>query len=257
MKFWSLLVCIEISLNTPAMAMSDFQYQHALRKLDNSQRSTDAILRELGASQAETSPGEAGQSPKHKLSPLFRVHLSELPVRLQVGKLLYGTILNRLVIGADGSPVIIILKDDQSFASDLRLIGLAKQAGTQGRVSIEIQKIVFQTGKAFPLQGVALDADGAFGLAAQVVSGKALALAGSMAASFISGIAAGSQTTTASPFGFSQTQPTGRNAVLQGVAQTAADQSKRMIEEATQEKPILIVEAGTNVSVMVQEEVRF
>jgi hypothetical protein len=103
---------------------------------------------------------------------------------------------------------------------------------------------------------VALDTEGAFGLTAQVLNGKALAVAGAMASSFIAGLASGQQSQTTGPFGFSQTQPTGRNAILQGVAQTAADQSKRFIEETTSEKPVLVVEALTPVTVFVQEEVR-
>ena len=54
-----------------------------------------------------------------------------------------------------------------------------------------------------------------------------------------------------------QTQPGNRNGVLQGVAQTAADQSKRLIDDATKEKPILVVEPETKISLYLDEEVRF
>ena len=75
-----------------------------------------------------------------------------------------------------------------------------------------------------------------------------------MAASFLTGYASAQQTTSTNAFGFSETQATGRNALLQGVAQTAADQSKRMIEDATQEKPVLVVSPGTKLSIMFRED---
>lgn len=72
-----------------------------------------------------------------------------------------------------------------------------------------------------------------------------------------SGLAAGQQSQVVGPMGFSQVEPTGRNGVLQGVAQTAAEQSKRLIDDATAEKPVLVVKSGAAVTVWVQEEVRW
>ncbi len=82
-------------------------------------------------------------------------------------------------------------------------------------------------------------------------------IAGSIAGSFISGYAASQQTQQTTAFGFSQPQTGARNGVLQGVAQTAADQSKRLIEDATKEKPILVVEPDTKVSLYLDEEIKF
>jgi NADH:ubiquinone oxidoreductase subunit D len=98
---------------------------------------------------------------------------------------------------------------------------------------------------------------GAYGLEAKVFSSKALMLAGAIAGSFISGFAAAQQTQTTTAIGFQQTQPSMRNGILQGVAQTTADQSKRMIDEATAEKPVLVVEAGESVVAFFDEEVRY
>jgi hypothetical protein len=84
-----------------------------------------------------------------------------------------------------------------------------------------------------------------------------MAMLGAMASSFISGVAASQQTVAPTAFGFQEAPPTGRNAIFQGVAQTAADQSKRIIEESTQEKPILLCTEGTPVTVYLDQEVRF
>jgi type IV secretory pathway VirB10-like protein len=121
---------------------------------------------------------------------------------------------------------------------------------------IDIQKLLLPS-RAIELQATALDTDGAQGLVAEVFSSKAWSIAGAMAGSFISGLASAQQTQSIGALGFTQAQPTGRNALLQGVAQTAADQSKRLVEEATAEKPVLVVERGTAVSVLIQGEVRF
>ena len=128
---------------------------------------------------------------------------------------------------------------------------------TIGGEPLEFQRLISRTGKAIPVQAVGLDQEGAFGLSAQVFSQKAWSVAGAMTSSFIAGLAASQQSQSANAFGFSQPQITGRNSLLQGVAQTAADQSKRLIDEATAEKPVLVVEAGTPVTILIQEEVRF
>ena len=60
-----------------------------------------------------------------------------------------------------------------------------------------------------------------------------------------------------SPIGITQNQITPRNSILQGVAQSAADQSKRLIDEATEEKPVFILKPGADVSIYFTEEVRY
>jgi hypothetical protein len=165
--------------------------------------------------------------------------------------------VTRLVVGADGAPALVELDQGQGAFSSMRVMGMARQSGTAGRLSLEFQRLLFRTGRAISILGVGLDSEGSYGLVAQVFSQKAWAVAGAMASSFVSGLAASQQSQTVNAFGFSQAQPTGRNALLQGVAQTAADQSKRMIEEATAEKPVLVVEEKTSVTILIQEEVRF
>jgi hypothetical protein len=170
--------------------------------------------------------------------------------------MLFGVLVNRLVVGPDGSPAVVELDGGQGWVSGLRIRGVAKQSGTEARVAIEENHLLLPS-RSIAVQADALDLEGAFGLQAEVVSRKVWAVAGAVASSFISGLATGQQTEVSPVPGFSQVQPTGRNAMLQGVAQSAADQSKRLIEEATADKPILIVEAGTPVTLLIHEEVRW
>ncbi|MGK5084889.1 TrbI/VirB10 family protein [Bdellovibrionota bacterium FG-1] len=161
------------------------------------------------------------------------------------------------MVGSEASPAIIELSQNQGIFSGLRILGKARPSATAGRLQIDLNQLVARSGRTFPVKAVALDDAGALGLEAQVFSGKALALAGAMAASLVSGVAASQQTLTPTVLGFGEPKPTGRNALLQGVAQTAADQSHRFIEEATQEKPVLLVEPGALVAIYFEEEVRF
>lgn len=245
-----------IIIPVQAWAMTEPEFQSRAVLLKKAQTKTDALLKSLGvSSESEAAPKSSGRDQES--GSLFRVHGDLSRLQLPVGKLLYGRILNRLVVGADGSPVLIVLDSGQKELSGLRLMGIARQAGTAGRMALEVSRLLLRTGRSLNVQAVGLDPAGSYGLEAQVFSSKALAVAGAMTSSFISGYAASQQTQVANPFGFSTAQPTSRNALLQGVAQTAADQSKRLIDEATAEKPVLVVEAETPVVVLVQEEVRF
>ena len=247
-----LLVCL------PRAAWAqEASYNARLERLHNGQAAVEDALKHYSGALGLGEPHNAPQPAATEGRPsLFQIHGSLSTARLGPGRLLYGTLMTRLVVGPDGSPALIRLSGDQGMGSEVRVLGIARQAGTEGRVSIEISRVLFPA-KTVEIHAQVLDAEGAFGLPAQVWSHKAWAVAGSMASSFISGLAAGQQTQSNSPLGFSQVEPTGRNSVLQGVAQTAADQSKRLIEEATADKPVLTIEAGAVVVVMIQEEVRW
>ena len=215
-----------------------------------------ALRSRYGFAEEPSGAAAESESSESKKPKLLIIHDELKGGRLASGKLLFGKTVSRLVVSGDGAPALVELDDRQGGVSGVRLLGTARASATVGRLSIEFQKLLLNSG-AIPVQATALDAQGAQGLVAEVFSSKAWAIAGAMAGSFITGLASAQQTQSISSFGFAQTQPTGRNALLQGVAQTAADQSKRLVEEATAEKPVLVVEPGTEVTVLIQEEVRF
>lgn len=237
-----------------AYSAQDFRAEAA--RLQNNGDQIDAQMRSMGFllnSKASASGGaERTDRPR-----LFTVHAETAGLRASPGRRLTAQTSNRLVVGPEGSPAIVTVSDGQGLFSGLTALGQAKQASTEGRLFIDLDRLVFRSGKVIAIKGTVLDDAGAFGLKAQVLSSKALMVAGSIAGSFISGYAASQQTTAQNAFGFMQTQPGNRNGVLQGVAQTAADQSKRLIDDATKEKPILVVEPDTKISLYLDEEVRF
>ena len=135
-------------------------------------------------------------------------------------------------------------------------MGTAHQGANPERVQVDLARLILRSGKSIAVSAMALDSDGASGLQAAVFSSKVWAETGALAGSFISGLASASQTQTTNALGFATTQTTGRNALLQGVAQTAADSSKRLIDEATKEKPVLVVDPGVAVTIFFNDEVR-
>jgi len=226
-----------------------------LRLIQENQKRIDQKMAHLGFGVSSV-PSQSLVAEKKEEVRLFQLHDTLTRISIPIGKILFGKTLTRLVVGSESSPVLIELEGEQGVLSGLRLMGKARQASTEGRVSLDLERLLLSSGRAVALQAVGLDDSGAFGIPAQVFSGKAWALAGSVATGFTSGLAASQQTLNANAFGFAQSQTTGRNAILQGVAQAAADQSKRLIEEATREKPVLVIEANTPVTVLVNEEVR-
>ena len=249
---------ILVSASVNALA-EDAAYRATLQRIRAQEGAISGRLNSLrtqyGFPLAESSAAIA-DGKSEMPSKILKVHGEIRGSFLPTGKLLFGRTLSRLVVASEGTPVLLELDDRQGAVSGLRVLGTARPASNPGRVQVDLQKLLLPS-RAISFQGVGLDPDGAQGLVAEVFSSKAWAVAGAMAGSFISGLASAQQTQSVSALGFSQTQPTGRNAILQGVAQTAADQSKRLIEEATAEKPVLVVDSETPITVLIQEEVRF
>ncbi len=233
------------------------QFQQSLKLLNQSQKMTQQKLIQLGVKSRGFNLGEKSQKDDERSQAILVVHNDAKQLRAQAGKLLFGKMLNRLVVSGEEVPAMIELDVGQGLFSDLRVLGKARVSGTEERISIDVNRIITKPGISIAVKGSIQDEDGAYGLSAQVLNSKALAMMGSIASSMVSGIAASQQTMAPNSFGFEQVRPSGRNALLQGVAQTTADQSKRLIEQMTKEKPILVTEAGTPVIVYLDEEVRF
>jgi hypothetical protein len=234
-------------------AFASSSYEERLQRIQAMEGKANQLMEGMGFSM-ESQRIDASSKSRSRL--IQRVN--ESSQLLPSGTLLFSKTMNRLVIGGEEAPAILRLNSSgkhQRFAG-LKAIGNARASSTPGRVLIDVQKIILPSGSSIHLNGVALDRTGAHGLEAQVFSGKALMLAGSMVGSFLSGYASGNQTQTVGPFGNSQLQVSGRNSLLQGVAQTAADQSRNLIEEASKEKPVMVVEPGTAVTIYISDEVR-
>ena len=233
------------------------QFENQLRAIGERSGAIDAQMAKLGFTSGKSPSHRGIDEEKQPGAKILQVYSASKILQAQAGRMITGKTANRLVVAGDGSPAIIELAYDQGIFSGLTVLGKAAISSSPGRLLINCDRLVLRSGKVIAVEAITMDSEGAFGLAAQVVSGKAMAVAGAIAGGFVSGLAASQQTETITPFGFTQTERTGKNAVLQGLAQSAADQSKRLIDEATKEKPVLIVESGTQVSLYFNEEVRF
>ena len=243
-------------LSTQAVA-AESPFHQATREIAAQQKALDHALAGFGVRPEPSSEGVVGGSGSQREQRLFQVHAEMKTIQASAGRFLFGRVIQKLVVASDGAPVVVELLPSQGALSGLRLMGTARHSSAGDRIGIEFQRILFRGGATGSIQAVALDESGALGVPAYVMSQKALSVMGAMASSFISGVASSQQSLVPNAFGFQATQPTGRNAILQGLSQTAADQSKRLIEEATTAKPVLILEPNTEITVLVQEEVRF
>jgi hypothetical protein len=259
-KFISALMLMTIT-NSAVAAISQSEFQTRMDQIRKSHESFKKKAKNMGVVVQEnivvpSKPLTPEELEEQRNRPLFEVHATRKTLLAPAGQLFYGKILNRIIVGAEPVPAIIILDHSQNFFSGLRVLGKARPSGADGRLAIDFNRVVTKSGDTIPIQGYAHDKAGAFGLQAEVFSSKALAVGGALASSFVSGLASAGQTTVPNQFGFSQVDQTGRNAILQGVAKTAADQSKRLIDDATKEIPVLVVEADTPVAIYLEEEVR-
>lgn len=235
-----------------ASSASGAEYSQDLAKIKKGNEAIQNRLHSLGVplGMPKTSVGDASDEERS----LYKVHDRVSRVRVPLGKLVYGKTLTRWVIAAEGTPALIRLNEGQGWLSEVRILGNVRQGGAPGRAVFDGKELLLNTGRSIAVKSTALDDQGAYGIEAQILSGKMLSFAGAVATGVLSGMAASQQSETVNAYGFSQTERTGRNAVLQGLAQSATDQSKRLIDEATAEKPVLIVEPGTSVSIIFQEE---
>ncbi len=248
---------IGISFQCNQTLGDEIDYQRRLANLKESQNQTQVLLNRLGGFSTRSGQSSTNLNGEIDRSPLFRIHGDLKANRIRTGSVLSGHTLNKLVIGGETAPAIIQFEDQQGNLSGLKVLATARPSATDGRVHLDISRVVLHSGRVVTVNAVGLDMTGAQGIAAQVFSSKALAVAGSIATSFVAGVAAAKQTQNTNVFGFTQNQTTGRNAILGGIAQTAADQSKRLIEEATTEKPVLVLDANTPIRVFFPDEVKF
>ncbi len=257
-KFMTVFVFVVAASASRARA-ADAEYDESMSRINARKEKINRQIQELGFNLTKPDPNrtESDEGKPKKRPPRIQVHADLSLLRAPRGKTLLGRTTKRMIVGGEGSRAEVEIGDDQGLFSRLTILGNAIQNSTQDRLLVTFHSVMFRSGKNMKVTAIAQDDSGADGLKAQVFSSKALMVAGAMAGSFISGYVASQQTQSSNAFGFTQTPTTGRNAILQGVAGAAADQSKKLIDDSTKEKPVLVVERGTLVSVYFDEEVRF
>jgi hypothetical protein len=231
-------------------------YSESAKNINQGISRTDAAMELLGLRPRSHLRSPAASPDESSSAPILQIVDATNRLVAPAGKILWGKSLGRIILSSDAHPLKLVLDPEQGLFSGLIVLGIAKASSTSGRVQMDLDRLVLRTGRTESIQGLGLDEQGALGVEAHVLSGKLSATGGALATGFISGLAAGSQSQVTGAFGYSQTEITPRNAILQGLSQAASDQSKRLIEDATRERPILILEPGAHVGIYLQQEVR-
>lgn len=256
---WLLLIFSSLSAwSSPSHALDEKEFRESLSRIAQQQELTDTRIQALGIkgrSSDRTRREETSDS--EKMPPLFQVHANPDRLHAPSGSFVFGTLYNRVVLGSEVVQTVIQVNENQGIFSSLRVTGKARPSGVEDRVALELDRLILKSGRTISIRAIGQDEEGASGIVAQVLTSKSIAVAGSVLGSFLSGAASLLQTATPSGFGFSQVERSPGNALLQGASQVAADQSRAALHEATKERPVLILEAGTPVTLFFEEEVRF
>jgi hypothetical protein len=236
---------------------SSSEYDRQAQRLKADILATEREMERLGlSSQRPASVSERGNKPDVRKFPLIQFVETKKSLIAPPGKILWGVILERIVLSSEPHPIRVRLLQDQGVFSRLTVLGVARPSSTQGRIHFDLDRMVLSTGSVETIAAVGVDEQGSLGVVSHVLSSKALATAGALGTGLLSGVAAGSQSMNQGSLGFTQPEASPRNALLQGLAQAASDQSKRLIDDATKEKPTMILEPGAQVGVLLQSEVR-
>lgn len=118
------------------------------------------------------------------------------------------------------------------------------------RLSVTFSQVVFRDGSFGNIQAQACDAtDQIVGLKGSKVGNKAVNIAGAVGLGFVGGLAEGFQETQGQN-GIVVRPPSLRNALLNATATTALDQSRNLMGDLKDRKPVIEVPAGTAICVL-------
>lgn len=124
-------------------------------------------------------------------------------------------------------------------------------SSSEDRLFVRFSQVVFKDGTFGNLNAEACDqSDKIVGLKGSKVGNKALQLTGSLGLGFLGGFSTALQDTKGQQ-GAVVSEPSLKNALLNGTATTALEESKNMMQDLKNRQPIIEVPQGTSICVMV------
>jgi hypothetical protein len=203
--------------------------------------------------------GQVHQSvaqPRAALGPIRPLARLQVVKRTSSAELPPGSLFKaRLVSGASNGPVRadviepLVVDGEERVAVGTRIVGMGQS--TEERLFIRLSQLVTADGSIQELQGQALDfSDQTVGLKGTLIGNYALKLAAGAALNFAGGMSEGLQESEVKD-GVAVKRPTMKNALLNGAAMAALDQSKETMSSLKSETPIIEVPAGTEFYVLV------
>jgi hypothetical protein len=159
-----------------------------------------------------------------------------------------------LVSGASNGPAKAKLEEPLIVNGDLLLEEGAVLVGqgnsTEERLMLSFTQVVFRDGSFGNVQAQACDSsDQIVGLKGSRIGTKTLSLAGSVGLGLVGGLTEALQDTQGQQ-GVAVRPPSLRNALLHATATTALDQSRNLMSDLKEERPVIEVPAGTILSVL-------
>lgn len=145
----------------------------------------------------------------------------------------------------------LIVNGDTLIPENAIFVG-SGQSGND-RLSVHFTKVVLKDGSVTTVNAIASDKDDQIaGIKGSRISYRATKLATGIGLNFVGGITEGLQTSQGQS-GALVTQPTMRNALLNGAATASLQESQEMMKESENEKPKIEVAVGTSILITFSE----
>ena len=179
--------------------------------------------------------GANGSNPESALPTGFGI-----PVRL----------VNSIQSGESSTPVIAEVTEDINSRSELtipkgtRVIGQASVDDSARRIQVHFQTLVYPEGEQHSVQGLALMPDGSAGLVGDYHSGSGTRQLGRFLGTFVGGMAEGMTERQSAGLMGSYEVGSVRNGLLNGVSQSAQDQTRAITDDLSNTKPTMTLPSG-------------
>jgi len=179
-----------------------------------------------------------------------------LPAGSRISVVLDGELNSEL----SQSPVVAQLSSAFSFQgrtlfpAGTKVLGHVGQGQDSERIPVSFDQFVFPNGHQISVTGLAVMSDGSPGIVGDYHSNRGWKVAGALGSSFLAGASAAFQSTQSNMFGIQQPEGSTRNAILNGVAQTALEQGKRYGDEAQNSTGYVTIPSGTTFQVYIERE---
>lgn len=204
----------------------------------------------------------AGSSRQYTSSQLVKASEGQnLGQALPMGSTFEGRLVNTILSSDSVQPVIaeigedIFWKNSVFIPAGTRAIGGASFDDTARRLQIRFQTFVFPGGDQHAVSALALLPDGSSGLPGDYHSGETMKQTGRFAGTFIGGLAEGMKDKQpGGGMGMPLEPGSLKNGLLNGLAMSALDQSKRFSDDLQKVKPYLEIPAGSTFLLYLEKE---
>jgi type IV secretory pathway VirB10-like protein len=163
-------------------------------------------------------------------------------------------IKGKLISGGSNGSVKAEIREPLVVNGDVLIEGgttiLGMGASTEERLQVHFNQVIFKDGTFANISAEACDAsDKIVGLKGTVLGNKALNIAGSIGLGFIGGMTAGLEDTQGQQ-GVLVRPPTMGNALLNATSTTALEQSRNLMANLKDKKPIIEVPSNTEICII-------